>query len=245
MPTTRRSSSSGAAAAAAGKQSTLSFNHRVTKSGAGKQTAKAAALSNAGSAAPVKPSPLAKHVSSVVDDAEPADEEVEEESKVGEDVVQIQPEGAEVTKQKEEEGEEGEEKAEPSPATEAEVKALKITQRQVETYWRGLEAERIAKRVHQEDLGTSEKVLRYFDVSSQYGPCIGITRLKRWQRADRLGLNPPIEVLSVLLREEKKLSSSNSSSKKGDSSSGSSKDKIRLQTAHMDEILNSTAVGAS
>jgi DNA polymerase delta subunit 4 len=49
----------------------------------------------------------------------------------------------------------------------------------------------------------NEKILRHFDISSQYGPCIGIPRLRRWKRADGLGLNPPLEVLAVLLREQK------------------------------------------
>jgi DNA polymerase delta subunit 4 len=49
--------------------------------------------------------------------------------------------------------------------------------------------------------------------------------MKRWQRADRLGLNPPIEVLAILIKEESK-------GQKG------------IETAHMDEILRSTAVGA-
>jgi DNA polymerase delta subunit 4 len=49
----------------------------------------------------------------------------------------------------------------------------------------------------------NEKILRHFDLSSQYGPCIGIPRLQRWKRAYGLGLNPPIEVLAVLLREQK------------------------------------------
>jgi DNA polymerase delta subunit 4 len=50
--------------------------------------------------------------------------------------------------------------------------------------------------------------------------------MKRWHRADRLGLNPPIEVLAVLLKEEKK---------------GTKK----IETAHIDEILNSgISVGA-
>lgn len=46
--------------------------------------------------------------------------------------------------------------------------------------------------------------------------------MKRWQRADRLGLNPPIEVLAVLLKEE-----------------GNG-----VELAQMDKILNSTAVAA-
>ncbi len=45
-------------------------------------------------------------------------------------------------------------------------------------------------------------MLRHFDLSSQYGPCIGIPRRRRWERADALGLRPPVEVLAVLLREE-------------------------------------------
>jgi DNA polymerase delta subunit 4 len=49
--------------------------------------------------------------------------------------------------------------------------------------------------------------------------------LKRWQRADRLGLSPPIEVLAILLKEE-------------------SKGTQGIENAHIDEILNSTAVGA-
>lgn len=57
-------------------------------------------------------------------------------------------------------------------------------------------------------------------------PCVGITRLKRWQRADRLGLNPPLEVLAVLTREEKQGTAG-------------------IERAHIDDILNSAAVAAS
>ena len=56
--------------------------------------------------------------------------------------------------------------------------------------------------VHQQGLSLNEKILRHFDLSSQYGPCIGIARLKRWKRANGLGLKPPVEVLTVLLKEE-------------------------------------------
>ena len=31
---------------------------------------------------------------------------------------------------------------------------------------------------------------------------MGISRTRRWKRANSLGLNPPIEVLAVLLKEE-------------------------------------------
>ncbi|VUC28614.1 unnamed protein product, partial [Clonostachys rosea] len=105
--------------------------------------------------------------------------------------------------------------------SEVELKAEKITKRQIETYWKGIEAKRIAPRVHQKDLSTNEKVLRYFDVSSQYGPCIGIDRRKRWDRAERLGLKPPIEVLAVLV--------------------GENQDGGDIMTAQLDVILNQTA----
>lgn len=81
--------------------------------------------------------------------------------------------------------------------------------------------------VHQADLSIEERILRHFDLCSEYGvscqsvhpvagkgrrkqadrisscqPCIGIARIKRWRRAHALGLNPPIEVLAALLKEE-------------------------------------------
>ena len=49
--------------------------------------------------------------------------------------------------------------------------------------------------------------------------------MKRWQRAERLGLNPPVEVLAVLMKEE-------------------ARGRPGIETAHMDDILRSTAVGA-
>ena len=43
-----------------------------------------------------------------------------------------------------------------------------------------------------------EHLLRQFDLSSKYGPCIGMTRLERWERAEKLGLSPPQDVLAAL-----------------------------------------------
>ncbi|KAI0193541.1 DNA polymerase delta, subunit 4-domain-containing protein [Xylaria flabelliformis] len=194
-PTTRRSSGGGARSS--GKQSTLSFNHRVTK-----PTAKSA--KNLFSE-PAK-SPLAKHVIN----AEPDVKDVDVEEKK----VQVE---VEAPKQ-----------VEPEPElekTEAELRADKITDRQISQYWRNIESERRTKRLHQEDLSLAEKILRYWDVSSQYGPCVGVNRLKRWQRANRLGLNPPVEVLAVLMKEETKGTEG-------------------IERAYIDDILNSTAVGA-
>lgn len=43
----------------------------------------------------------------------------------------------------------------------------------------------------------------FWIVSNHPGqPCIGIARIKRWRRANMLNLNPPIEVLAVLLKDQ-------------------------------------------
>ena len=51
-------------------------------------------------------------------------------------------------------------------------------------------------------------------------PCIGIARLKRWKRANLLGLQPPTEVLAVILKEME---------------AGNAK----AQRAHVDELMSS------
>lgn len=35
--------------------------------------------------------------------------------------------------------------------------------------------------------------------NSKFGPCIGMTRLERWERAEKLGLAPPPAVRELLL----------------------------------------------
>lgn len=108
---------------------------------------------------------------------------------------------------------------------EVQIKASKVTDAQIKKYWKTEEDSRLAPRsmslpfppsrppptlltspslVHQSTVPLPEKILRHFDLSSQYGPCIGIPRLRRWARANRLDLDPPIEVLAILLKEEAK-----------------------------------------
>ncbi|XP_039623478.1 DNA polymerase delta subunit 4 isoform X2 [Polypterus senegalus] len=41
-------------------------------------------------------------------------------------------------------------------------------------------------------------LLKQFDLNWEFGPCLGITRLERWERADELGLNPPLQVYDLL-----------------------------------------------
>jgi len=44
----------------------------------------------------------------------------------------------------------------------------------------------------------AHELLRKFDLDSRYGPCMGLTRLERWERAQILGLNPPVEIRQIL-----------------------------------------------
>ncbi|XP_069089038.1 DNA polymerase delta subunit 4 isoform X1 [Pleurodeles waltl] len=41
--------------------------------------------------------------------------------------------------------------------------------------------------------------LRSFDLEWRYGPCTGITRLERWERAEFLGLQPPKAIRDLVL----------------------------------------------
>lgn len=50
-----------------------------------------------------------------------------------------------------------------------EEQARKVSDTQIKRYWRAKEQERLAPRVHQEDLSVYEKVLREWDMSGQYG----------------------------------------------------------------------------
>ncbi|KAL7991925.1 hypothetical protein Chor_016181 [Crotalus horridus] len=58
---------------------------------------------------------------------------------------------------------------------------------------------------HLQDTAPSDQleILKQFDLSWQYGPCTGITRMQRWERAKFLGLNPPITVWDLLLKYNK------------------------------------------
>lgn len=57
-------------------------------------------------------------------------------------------------------------------STPEEEKAKKVTDAQIKRFWKERENERISRRVHQEDLSVEEKVLRFWDMSSQFGVCL-------------------------------------------------------------------------
>lgn len=56
-----------------------------------------------------------------------------------------------------------------------------------------------ARGFHQEELSVLDKLLRQFDLNTSYGPCAGVSRLDRWNRAKRLGQEPPEEVRDILV----------------------------------------------
>lgn len=58
-----------------------------------------------------------------------------------------------------------------------ETRARKIGEKAIASYWAAKERARKAPRVHQQDLSTGEKVLREWDMSGQYGPCVGMSEL--------------------------------------------------------------------
>ncbi|RDX51399.1 hypothetical protein OH76DRAFT_1401731 [Lentinus brumalis] len=73
--------------------------------------------------------------------------------------------------------------------------------------WRKLYGEARSKMgdiepVHAKGQTMVNHILRVFDLSYEYGPCVGVSRLDRWERAQALGLSPPPEVKEILLTKE-------------------------------------------
>lgn len=62
--------------------------------------------------------------------------------------------------------------------------------------------QRRVEAVHQEEYDVAEKLLRQFDLTAEYGPVAGLTRLQRWDRAEKLGLAPPQLVKEILETRE-------------------------------------------
>ncbi|RKP23436.1 hypothetical protein SYNPS1DRAFT_30817 [Syncephalis pseudoplumigaleata] len=49
-----------------------------------------------------------------------------------------------------------------------------------------------------ESVTTAERLLRQFDLTLRFGPCIGISRAERWQRAASHDLHPPAYLAELL-----------------------------------------------
>ncbi|KAF8060615.1 POLD4 [Scenedesmus sp. PABB004] len=48
------------------------------------------------------------------------------------------------------------------------------------------------------DVSEEERLLRAFDLETRFGPCAGLSRLERWERAEKFGLSPPPAVKALL-----------------------------------------------
>lgn len=54
----------------------------------------------------------------------------------------------------------------------------------------------------QQEIQDVNNTLRQFDMTMRYGPCVGISRKARWNRAEKFGLNPPQNVIDILNDEQ-------------------------------------------
>ncbi|KAL7414483.1 DNA polymerase delta, subunit 4-domain-containing protein [Mrakia frigida] len=70
-----------------------------------------------------------------------------------------------------------------------------------------VEAKRMMGKVdpiHAENHTKVDTILRIFDLDFRFGPCTSLSRIDRWNRADRLGLEPPSYVKDILLTRQGK-----------------------------------------
>jgi DNA polymerase delta subunit 4 len=141
MPPKRRASSP----TAKSQQSTLAFHrgaNKITKPSARAQDTKKSVLSKSAT----------KAIRSEVINLEPIEEA--KPTTVEADIIdQVEKEVAA-------------QKVENAPEDEA---ARRITDASIKKYWTAKEKQRLAPRIHQNDLSLHEKVLREFDMSAQYG----------------------------------------------------------------------------
>jgi len=137
-------------------QSTLAFHgvsNKVVKSSARVPTAKDL-IAESTSKAPEADAPNVAAVPSVI---EPVDE-----------VTLAEPEAttkdSDIIKQTEQET-----AAQQVSTSPEDVEARGLSNAQIQNYWQAKEKERKVPRVHQQDLSLHERILREFDISSQYG----------------------------------------------------------------------------
>jgi hypothetical protein len=50
------------------------------------------------------------------------------------------------------------------------------------------------------EVDADERTLRSFDLEGKYGPVSGLSRLERFERAEKLGLQPPQSVKELILK---------------------------------------------
>lgn len=59
-----------------------------------------------------------------------------------------------------------------------------------------------SKAIHIDHENRIQQILRVFDLDPNYGPCMGMSRLERWQRAKDLQLHPPQEIHDILITRQ-------------------------------------------
>uniref|UniRef100_A0A7R9XWL6 DNA polymerase delta subunit 4 n=1 Tax=Micromonas pusilla TaxID=38833 RepID=A0A7R9XWL6_MICPS len=60
----------------------------------------------------------------------------------------------------------------------------------------------IVEEEAEDESETYLKILKTFDMSTEYGPALGLTRLERWKRAEGFGLHPPADVHKILTERD-------------------------------------------
>jgi DNA polymerase delta subunit 4 len=60
---------------------------------------------------------------------------------------------------------------------------------------------KLAPMIHA-DPSDVQVILRDFDLTGKYGPCVGISRIERFERAEKLGLQPPAVVGQILKTQQ-------------------------------------------
>jgi DNA polymerase delta subunit 4 len=63
-----------------------------------------------------------------------------------------------------------------------------------------------------DDFSEQEEQLRQFDMDMKFGPCIGVNRLQRWERASAMGLQPSPHLQDLLTHASSIKNHNNSSS---------------------------------
>ncbi|BGP09789.1 hypothetical protein JCM10049v2_005663 [Rhodotorula toruloides] len=58
--------------------------------------------------------------------------------------------------------------------------------------------------IHRDEMDDIEIILRVFDADEEFGPCSRISRLERFERAEKLGLQPDPEIGEILRSEAAK-----------------------------------------
>ncbi|RXK41422.1 hypothetical protein M231_01328 [Tremella mesenterica] len=85
----------------------------------------------------------------------------------------------------------------------AKTKMLNVKSKEWDDIWESAVEEMGGMEpIHATEDNKIHHILRVFDMTSKYGPCVGMTRLQRWERANKWGLNPPPEIRAILTSVE-------------------------------------------